>query len=98
MLIKTRVLSLLALSSAMALASPALSPDGLKVEGKAAEPNRAMKAFPPAEEGMKRFVVNLPKLEEEQAFKVEIIVGKTAEVDIANRHFLVGKLEEVDHD
>ena len=52
-----------------------------------------MKAFPPAEEGMKRFVAHLPKLEEEQAFKVEIIVGKTVEVDKANRHFFGGRIE-----
>ena len=42
---------------------------------------------------MKRFVAHLPKLEDEQAFKVEIIVGKTVEVDAANRHFFGGRIE-----
>lgn len=52
-----------------------------------------LKAFPAAEKGMTRFVVELPKLEEEQHFKVEIIVGKTVEVDTANRHFFTGQIE-----
>ena len=54
---------------------------------------QAMKAFPAPDKGMTRFIAQLPKLEEEQAFKVEIIVGKTSMVDTANRHFLGGKLE-----
>ena len=36
-----------------------------------------MKAFPPAEKGMVRYVLQLPKQDDESAFKVELIVGKT---------------------
>jgi len=54
---------------------------------------QAMKAFPAPDKGMARFVAELPKLDEENAFKVEIIVGKTVEVDTANRHFFAGRIE-----
>ena len=45
-----------------------------------------LKAFPAAEEGMERFVVVLPhkEREEEDAFKVEIIPGKTMLTDGVN--------------
>lgn len=52
-----------------------------------------LKAFPPAEEGMTRHVINLPKQEDESAFKVELIVGKTVKTDAHNRYFFVGALE-----
>ena len=52
-----------------------------------------MKAFPPAEEGMVRYVLQLPKQEDESAYKVELIVGKTVEIDEANRYFFVGEIE-----
>ena len=53
-----------------------------------------MKAFPPAEEGMVRHVLQLPKQDDESAFKVELIVGKTVQVDEGNRYFFAGKIEE----
>lgn len=53
-----------------------------------------MKAFPPAEEGMVRHVLQLPQRDDEYAFKVELIVGKTVLVDEANRYFFAGKIEE----
>jgi ecotin len=53
-----------------------------------------MKAFPPAEEGMVRHVLQLPKQDDESAFKVELIVGKTVQVDERNRYFFGGKIEE----
>jgi len=53
-----------------------------------------MKAFPPAEEGMVRYVLQLPKQDDESAFKVELIVGKTVQVDERNRYFFGGKIEE----
>jgi len=53
-----------------------------------------MKAFPPAEEGMVRYVLQLPKEEDESALKVELIVGKTVQVDEQNRYFFGGKIEE----
>jgi len=52
-----------------------------------------MKAFPPAEKGMIRHVLHLPKQADESAFKVELIVGKTVRVDAENRYFFGGKIE-----
>jgi len=45
-----------------------------------------LKAFPPAKEGMERFVIVLPQKErgEEDAFQVEIIVGKDMLTDGVN--------------
>jgi ecotin len=53
-----------------------------------------LKAFPPAEEGMIRKVLRLPKQEDESSLKVEIIVGKVVQLDEANRYFFGGKIEE----
>ena len=39
-----------------------------------------MKAFPPAEAGMVRHVLQLPQQKNEAGFKVQLIVGKTVEV------------------
>ena len=52
-----------------------------------------MKAFPPADEGMTRYVINLPKQPDESAFKVELIIGKTVKTDAKNRYFFGGTLE-----
>lgn len=52
-----------------------------------------MKAFPPADDGMTRFVINLQKQADEDAFKVELVVGKTVRTDAANRYFFGGTLE-----
>lgn len=53
-----------------------------------------MKAFPPAGDGMARFVLELPEKEDEFSFKLELIVGKTLELDEANRYFFGGTLVE----
>ncbi len=53
-----------------------------------------LKAFPPPEEGMVRYVLRLPSQADESAFKVELIVGKTVQVDERNRYFFGGKIEE----
>ncbi len=53
-----------------------------------------MKAFPPPEKGMVRYVLRLPKREDESTFKVELKVGKTVQVDEKNRFFFGGKIEE----
>lgn len=53
-----------------------------------------MKAFPPAEAGMVRYVLQVPKQDDETAFKVELIVGKTVLVDEANRYFFSGSIVE----
>jgi ecotin len=52
-----------------------------------------MKAFPPAEKGMVRHVLQLPKQDDESAFKVELLAGKTVQVDEGNRYFFGGKIE-----
>jgi ecotin len=52
-----------------------------------------MKAFPPADEGMVRFVLQVPKHDDESAYRVELIVGKTVEVDERNRYFFGGKIQ-----
>jgi ecotin len=53
-----------------------------------------LKAFPPAEAGMVRHVLQLPEQEDESAFKVELVVGKTVQTDAYNRHFFVGEIVE----
>jgi ecotin len=53
-----------------------------------------MKAFPPAEKGMVRYVLQLPKKDNESAYKMELIVGKTVQVDAVNSFFFGGKVEE----
>ena len=52
-----------------------------------------MKAFPPAEEGMVRYVINLPEQEDEAGWRVELLIGKTVQLDAANRYFFAGTLE-----
>lgn len=47
--------------------------------------------YPAAEKGLVRQVIYLPKLENEDNFKVELLIGKTLEVD-CNRHMMGGKL------
>ena len=53
-----------------------------------------LKAFPPAEEGMMRYVLQLPRQDDESIFKVELLVGKTVQVDEKNRYFFGGKIEK----
>ena len=53
-------------------------------------------AFPAAEAGQTRYVLMVPAQENEDAFKVELIVGKTELVDPHNRFFFGGRLEEVE--
>ena len=52
-----------------------------------------MKAFPPAAAGMVRHVLQLPPQNDEAGFKVELIVGRTVQVDEANRYFFAGRIE-----
>jgi ecotin len=55
-----------------------------------------LKAFPAAKEGQVRHVIEVPKLESEDQFKVELIVGKTVPTDGVNRTFFGGTMEEVE--
>jgi ecotin len=52
-----------------------------------------IKPYPPAEEGYKRMVINLPLLVDEDAHKLELIIGKTIKVD-CNHHWFGGQLTE----
>mgnify|MGYP002700375515 FL=1 len=52
-----------------------------------------MKAFPPAEEGQVRYVIPLAEKADEAAFKVELIIGKTIQVDNENRYFFAGQIQ-----
>lgn len=61
-----------------------------------ADAKEPLEAFPPAKDGMIRHVIELPEQENEELFRVELIVGKTVEVDPVNQHFLGGNLQEQD--
>ena len=52
-----------------------------------------MKAFPPADEGMIRYVLQLEQKEDESMYRVELIVGKTVLLDEVNQYFLGGAIE-----
>ena len=54
---------------------------------------RNLKAFPPAEPGMKRMVIFLPSKKAEEDFRVQLLVGKTVRTDGVNRHFFAGHIE-----
>jgi ecotin len=53
-----------------------------------------MKAFPPSEAGMVRHVLRLPQQADEFAFQVELIVGKTVQLEARNRYFFGGRIEQ----
>ncbi|MCY3006849.1 MAG: ecotin family protein [Planctomycetota bacterium] len=53
-----------------------------------------LKAYPAANDSMKRLVIYLEPKEQEEDYRVELMVGKTLEVDAANRFFFAGSLEE----
>lgn len=59
------------------------------------ESEKALEAFPAAENGMVRHVIQVKKQADETLYKVEIIPGKNMVVD-CNLHTLMGKLEEKD--
>jgi len=42
---------------------------------------------------MVRYVLQLPRQDDESAFKVELMVGKTVQIDERNRYFFGGKIE-----
>lgn len=56
--------------------------------------DKELKAFPPPEEGMTRYVLKLPAKEDESLRKIELLVGKTVEVDSVNRFFFGGRIEK----
>lgn len=46
-----------------------------------------LKPFPAAEKGTSRYVIDLPTLQDESTAKVQIIAGKTTEIDCNTRSF-----------
>jgi ecotin len=70
---------LIVFASLLAMSFPSFSADN-------------MKAFPSAENGMIRKVLQLPKQENESSFKLELIVGKTVLIDAENRYFFAGNI------
>lgn len=81
----TRILTA-ALSVALAASATAADPESAKY----------LKAFPAAEEGVSKFVIQLPHKtrQEEGDFRVELIVGKEVETDGVNRVFAGGTIED----
>jgi ecotin len=55
-----------------------------------------LQAFPPAQAGMVRYVLQLPKQADESALKVELIVGKSVLLDAQNRYFFGGRIQRED--
>lgn len=79
--------SLLLASSAGAIAATADSHEDISKQ-----PLEKVAPYPQAEKGMSRQVIYLPKQENENNFKVELMIGKTMDVD-CNHHMMGGKLE-----
>lgn len=72
---------------------PLLSALVLGLSLSACASTEALKPFPAAPEGQQRHVIELPALADENAHKVELIAGKTMEVD-CNLHRLGGQWQE----
>ena len=53
-----------------------------------------LQAFPPAEAGQVRYVLEVPPQEDESAFKVQLMVGKTVLTDARNHYFFGGQIQE----
>ena len=66
----------------------------LFVLSKTSDADDNLKAFPPADEGMTRFVLQLPEQADETLIKVQLLVGKTVQTDEQNRYFFGGKINE----
>jgi len=79
---KTKYLGMIAVLFSALLAMPA---------ARAADP---MEAFPAADQGMLRYVLQLPAQDDESALRVELIVGKTVPLDEQNQYFFGGTLEQ----
>lgn len=53
----------------------------------ATDTTEILKPFPEAEKGSTRYVIELPELKDESVAKVQIIAGKTTEIDCNTRSF-----------
>lgn len=52
-----------------------------------------LEPYPPAEKEMVRYVLHLPKRDDESVLMVELLVGKTLPVDEPNRYMFSGEIE-----
>jgi len=52
-----------------------------------------LKAYPEAEEGMIRHVLQLEPKEDESILKIQLILGKHVKIDASNRYFFSGTIE-----
>ncbi len=57
-----------------------------------AAPAKDIKMFPAAQEGFKRVVIRLPKMDDEAGAQVEIMASRIENVDAVNRHSIAGAL------
>lgn len=53
-----------------------------------------MQAFPPPDKGQIRYVLQLPEHDDESNYQVELIVGKTIEIDEINQYFFGGQIKQ----
>ena len=76
----------------MAVSASAIAATSAEETDISKQPLEKVAPYPKAEKGMSRQVIYLPKQEHEENFKVELLIGKTLEVD-CNRHMIGGTLE-----
>lgn len=76
-----------------ALLAPILLALAMNAAAATDEAVRNLQAYPPADPGMKRFVIFLPQKKAEENFRVELQVGRTVLTDGVNRQFFGGRLE-----
>ncbi|EML5378753.1 serine protease inhibitor ecotin [Enterobacter bugandensis] len=74
------------------LAAACVSTSAFASDAQEAQPLEKIAPYPQAEKGMKRQVIQLPVQQDEANYKVELLIGKTLEVD-CNQHRLGGQLE-----
>jgi ecotin len=77
---------------AIALIAAACVSSAFASETPKEQPLEKVAPYPQADKGMKRQVIQLPVQQDEANFKVELLIGKTLEVD-CNQHRLGGQLE-----
>ena len=77
---------------AIALTAACISTGAFASETQKEQPLEKVAPYPKADKGMKRQVIQLPVLQDEANYKVELLIGKTLEVD-CNQHRLGGQLE-----
>ncbi|WP_058910138.1 serine protease inhibitor ecotin [Entomohabitans teleogrylli] len=74
----------------LGLCAAAISTGALASEKPESQPLEKVAPYPQAEQGMKRQVIYLPEQQDEDLFKVELLIGQVLEVD-CNRHMIGGE-------